>query len=178
MAIQRDALVQILLRERVRLTASAAVIARDVHAADDIFQQVVLAALQAVDGFHDASHVMAWALRAARHRALDIAERRRVVPLPDDVLDQLEAEWAEPEGGAVSDQAEALHRCLGRVVGPAREVLHLRYVDGLTAVAIASRLRRTADAVYQMLSRTHRALRQCVERELGRVDQPAEGGVV
>ena len=83
--------------------------------------------------------------------------------------------WADPEPGW-SDQAEALHRCLGQVAEPAREVLRLRYADGLSAVAIAGKLRRTVDAVYQMLSRTHRALRKCVERELARVDQPAEGG--
>jgi hypothetical protein len=45
-------------------------------------------------------------------------------------------------------------------------------------VAIAGKLRRTADAVYQMLSRTHRALRTCVEHELAHLDQPAEGGVL
>jgi RNA polymerase sigma-70 factor (ECF subfamily) len=176
MAIERDALVQILLRERVRLTATAAVVARDVHSADDIYQQVVLAALQAADSFRDTQHVLAWALRAARHRALDLAHRRRQVPLPDEVLDQMEADWVDAEA-AWSDRAEALHRCLSRVAGPAREVLRLRYGDGLTAVAIAGRLRRNVDAVYQMLSRTHRALRRCVESELGRVDQPAEGGV-
>jgi DNA-directed RNA polymerase specialized sigma24 family protein len=100
MAIERDALVQILLRERVRLTATAAVVARDVHSADDIYQQVVLAALQAADSFRDTQHVLAWALRAARHRALDLAHRRRQVPLPDEVLDQMEADWvdAEPPG--------------------------------------------------------------------------------
>jgi len=177
MAMERDAIVQILLRERVRLTASATVVARDVHAADDIFQQVVLAALQAAERFQDARHVLAWALRAARHRALDLAHRRRLVPLPEDVLDLLEADWAGPGPGDWSDRAEALHRCLGRVADPAREVLRLRYAEGMTAVAIAGRLRRTADAVYQMLSRTHRALRQCVEQELGSVDQPTRGGV-
>ena len=177
MGLERDAIVQVLLRERVRLTASAAAIARDVHAADDIYQQVVLAALQHADQLRDARHVVAWALRAARHRALDLAHRRRLVPLPDEVLDLMEADWADPDPGGWSDRAEALHRCLGRVADPAREVLRLRYADGLSAVAIACKLRRTADAVYQMLSRTHRALRKCVERELARVDQPAEGGV-
>jgi RNA polymerase sigma-70 factor, ECF subfamily len=49
----------------------------------------------------------------------------------------------------------------------------MRYVDGLTAVAIAGRLKRSADAVYQTLSRTHRALRNCVEQQLSRIDQPA-----
>jgi RNA polymerase sigma-70 factor, ECF subfamily len=175
MGMERDAIVQLLLRERVRLTACAVVIARDVHAADDIFQQVVLAALQAAEKFTDGRHVLAWALRAARHRALDLAHRRRLVALPDDVLDLMETDWADPESW--SDQAEALHRCLNRVAEPAREVLRLRYAEGMTAVAIARRLRRTADAVYQMLSRTHRALRQCVDQELGRVDEPAKGGV-
>ena len=176
MAIERDALVQILLRDRMRLTACAAVIARDVHAADDIYQQVVLAALQAADSFRDPRHVLAWALRAARHRAIDLAHRRRLVPLPDEILDQMEADWGDAEA-AWSDRAEALHKCLGRVAGPAREVLRMRYSDGLTAVVIAGRLRRTTDAVYQILSRTHRALRRCVEMEMGRLDQPAEGGV-
>ena len=177
MAMDRDAIVQILLRERVRLTACAAAVARDVHAADDIYQQVVLAALQHADQLQDARHVLAWALRAARHRAIDLAHRRRLVALPDEVLDLMEADWADPDPGAWSDRAEALHRCLGRVADPAREVLRLRYAEGLSAVAIAGKLRRTADAVYQMLSRTHRALRKCVERELSHVDQPAGGGV-
>jgi RNA polymerase sigma-70 factor, ECF subfamily len=177
MAMERDAIVQTLLRERVRLTASATVVARDVHAADDIFQQVVLAALQHGDQFRDARHILAWALRAARHRALDLANRRQLIPLPDEVLDLMESGWADPDPGAWSDRAEALHRCLGRMAEPAREVLRMRYADGLTAVAIAGKLRRTADAVYQTLSRTHRALRQCVEHELGRIDQPAGGGV-
>jgi RNA polymerase sigma-70 factor (ECF subfamily) len=175
MGLGRDAIVQVLLRERLRIMASATALVRDVHAADDIFQQVVLAALQAEESFRDRDHVVAWALRAGRHRALDLAGRRRLTPLPDEVLDQMEADWADPADW--SDQAEALHRCLGRLAGPARDMLRMRYADGLTAVAIAERLRRTADAVYQTLSRSHRALRRCVEQEIGRVDQPAEGGV-
>ena len=173
MAMERDTIVQILLRDRVRLTASAVVVARDVHAADDIFQQVVLAALQAADRFQDGRHVLAWALRAARHRALDLAARRRLVALPDDVLDLMEADWADP--GPWSDQAEALHRCLGHVADPpARSSgCGTRRDD---RGGHRWRLRRSADAVYQMLSRTHRALRQCVDQELGRVE-PAKGGV-
>jgi len=43
----------------------------------------------------------------------------------------------------------------------------MKYDDGLTAVVIAERLRRSADAVYQNLSRLHRALRDCIERKIG-----------
>ena len=42
--LEPDTIVQVLLRERLRVTALAAAVIRDVHAADDIFQQVVLAA--------------------------------------------------------------------------------------------------------------------------------------
>jgi RNA polymerase sigma factor (sigma-70 family) len=167
MTLEPDTIVQVLLRERLRVTALAAAVTRDVHAADDIFQQVVLAALESRAQFRGPDHVLAWALRAARHRAVDFARGRRLRSLPDDVLDLLEARWADPAGAAASDRGEALHRCLGRLTNSARELLQMRYAEGLTAVAVAERVRRTVDAVYQTLSRIHRSLRECVERELG-----------
>jgi RNA polymerase sigma-70 factor, ECF subfamily len=175
MAMERDAVVQVLLRERVRITTVASAIVRDVHSADDVFQQVVLSALQGPKDFQDAGHVIAWAVRAARHRATDLARKRQLVSLPEQVLDLLEAQWADPLMAGWSDRAEALHHCMGRLAPTARELLQMRYVDGLTAVVIADRLRRTSDAVYQTLSRIHRTLRDCVEQELRRADQPAGG---
>jgi RNA polymerase sigma-70 factor (ECF subfamily) len=175
--LEPDAVVQVLLRERRRVAAVATGIVRDVHAADDIFQQVVLAALESRGQFREPGHVLAWALRAARHRAVNLATRRRLRPLPDDVLDLLEARWADPAGGPVPDQVEALHRCLGKLAAPARDLLRMRYDDGLTAAAIAGRLRRTVDAVYQSLSRVHRSLRECIRRESARSPAPASGEV-
>jgi RNA polymerase sigma factor (sigma-70 family) len=166
MTLEPESIVQVLLRERLRVTALASAVTRDVHAADDIFQQVVLSALESRDQFRGPDHVLAWALRAARHRAVDFARSRRLRSLPDDVLDLLESRWTDPVGAAASDRGEALHQCLGRLTSSARELLQMRYAEGLTAVEVAARLCRTVDAVYQTLSRIHRGLRQCVEREL------------
>jgi RNA polymerase sigma factor (sigma-70 family) len=166
MLLQPDALVQVLLRERLRLTAIATAIIRDVHSADDIFQQVVLCALETRSGFHDSDHLLAWAFRATRHRAIDIARRRQLVSLPDEVLDLLESHWVEPN--AVSNPhllVEVLQRCLDKLTPHARELIRFRYDEGMSAVAIANRLSRTQDSVYQNLSRIHRALRSCVEQE-------------
>jgi RNA polymerase sigma factor (sigma-70 family) len=168
MALEVDAIVQTLLRERLRVTGLAAVIVRDTHAADDVFQQVVLAALEARGQFRDAAHVLAWGCRAARHRAVDLAKRRKLRCLPTEALDLLEAEWADPDRVGPSDRGEALHRCLDRLPDGPRSLLRMRYTDGLTAVAIAGKLHRTPDAVYQTLSRLHRSLRACVEGELAR----------
>jgi RNA polymerase sigma factor (sigma-70 family) len=177
MTLEPDTIVQVLLRERLRVTGLAAAVTRDVHAADDIFQQVVLAALESRAQFRGHNHVLAWALRAARHRAVDFARSRRLRSLPDDVLDLLEARWADPASAATSYRGEALHKCIGRLTTFAQELLQMRYAEGLTVTALAERLRRTVDAIYQTLSRTHRALRVCVERELHEHEAPDERGV-
>ena len=69
MTMKADEVVQVLLRCRLRIAGVAAAIARDVHAADDIFQQVVLSALEDKGHFRDSEHLLAWAVRAAKHRA-------------------------------------------------------------------------------------------------------------
>ena len=166
MTLELDVVVQVLLRERLRVTALAACVVRDVHAADDIFQQVVLAALESRGEFHDAEHVLAWSLRAARHRALDCARKKQIRPLPDEILDLLEAPTSNPAGVAWTDRGEALHLCLDRLAPSARGLLQMKYGEGLTAPTIAARLRRSADAVYQSLSRIHRLLRECVQQRL------------
>lgn len=174
MVVEPDTIVQVLLRERLRVTALAVTVVRDVHAADDIFQQIVLAALEARSHFRDADHVLAWAFRAARHRALDLARGRHLRSLPDEVLDLLEARCSDPAAAPGSDLGEALHHCLDRLGPPARELLRMKYADGLAAAAIADKTRRTVGAVYQNLCRIHRSLRECVERELAREAAPRE----
>jgi len=166
MDLEPDTIVQVLLRERLRVTALAVAVVRDVHAADDIFQQVVLSALEAAPRFRDVDHVLAWSFRAARHRALDLARHRRLQSLPEEVLDLLESRCVDESLSTETDRGEALHRCLARLASPARELLQMRYVDGLSATTIADRQHRTTGAVYQKLCRIHRALRECVEHDL------------
>jgi RNA polymerase sigma-70 factor, ECF subfamily len=96
-------IVQVLLRERLRVTALATAIVRDAHTADDIFQQVVLSALEAKSQFREVNHVLAWALRAARHRALDLARDQHLCPLPDQILDLFESPVGNPAESAWSD---------------------------------------------------------------------------
>lgn len=165
MGLEADIIVSFLLRHRLRLVASATGIVRNPHDADDVFQQVVLAALESRDQLRDADHLLAWAVRAVRHRAIDAARRKHLRNLSDRVLDLLAAEWGDPSGGVPSDRADALWGCLGKLTPAARTLMKLRYFDGLPVPLIAERMGRTPEAVYQLLSRTHRALRACVEVE-------------
>jgi RNA polymerase sigma-70 factor (ECF subfamily) len=176
--MDENAVVQVLLRERRRLTAAVTAVLRDVHAADDVFQQVVLDALKSRDQFREPDHLVAWALRAARHRAVDLLRVRRASVLDDAALAALEEHWASLPAGEVPARVEALERCLDRLPQHNREVLRLRYEEGLRCAEVAARLRRTAEAVYQSLSRLHRALRDCIEHELSRAERlPARKAV-
>ena len=177
MGLEPDAVVQVLLRGRLRMAALVTAVVRDGHAADDIFQQVVLSALERRAQFRDSAHVLAWSLRAARFRAIDLARQRRLRSLSDAMLDRLECRWAGLSEEDLSDHARALHQCLDKLPAPARGLLRLRYDEGLSCTVIAARLGRTLDAVYQTLSRTHRTLRACVERGVRQFDEAGRGEV-
>ena len=164
--LEPDTIVQVLLRERLRIAASAALIVRDCHAADDIFQQVVLLALEHRAEIRDRGHLLAWSLRTTRHKAVDWLRGRRLRPLPNEVLDLLEVDWQDVGGVGCPDQTDALRRCVGKLGDQARGLLQMKYADGLSVAVMADRLHRSTDAVYQRLSRLHRALRACVEREM------------
>jgi len=166
MGLSPNTIVQILLRERVRVSAFVMAILRDANAADDVFQQVVLQALEGHEHFREPEHLLAWALRVARHRALDALPRHAPRCLDGPVLELLEQQWAAAPADDVPARVEALHRCLEKLPAAARELLRLRYEDGLRCTTVADRLGRTVDAVYQSLSRLHRQLRQCVEGRL------------
>lgn len=171
MGLDPNSVVEVLLRERLRVVASAVGILRDVHAADDIFQQVVLQALQAREQFKERDHLIAWALRAARHRALDQLQKRGAICLDESVLDLLEGQWASVSHEDLSIRVESLHHCMEKLPPPARRLLQLRYVDGLRCNVVADRLGRTVDAIYQNLSRIHRQLRECIEQRLKRAER-------
>lgn len=165
---------EVLLRERVRITAAARLVLHDPNSADDVFQQVVLLALQSPADWADAGHLVAWAVRTARHRALNAARDRRRVVLDADVLDELTADLGAVPSEVLRARTEALARCLEAVPADGKRVLRLRHADGLSGATIADRLGRSVDAVYQQLSRLHRQLRRCVERRTA--DPGGEGG--
>ena len=167
MDLEPDTIVQVLLRERLRVTALAAAVVRDVHAADDIFQQVVLAALEVAARFRDTDHVLAWSFRAAASSPRSGPQQAVAVAAGRGARSARIARWVDASLAAETDRGEALHRCMGRLGSPARELLQMKYVEGLSAATIADRQRRTAGAVYQNLCRIHRMLRECVERRHG-----------
>ena len=69
------------------------------------------------------------------------------------------------------DKIATTHQKLSVELGTAREVVTLRYGEGMKSQAIADKLGRRVETVYKAITRAHAGLKKCVERRL-----KSEGG--
>lgn len=139
----------------------------DHHDAEDATERTFLAALSAIDRFRDEGATFrSWLFRIAHNQianALRSRARRRASRLdgvPEPIAD------ADParEAGA-TDDARRLRRALAELSDDRRQVIVLRFVDGLSAREIGAVLERSAGAVRVLQHRALRELAQILDAE-------------
>lgn len=139
----------------------------DMHAADDLLQEVS-SVLWEKFGQYDASRPFGrWALGIARLEVLKWRQRlaRSREVLSEETVRML-ADTVAEEAGEVDERKTHLRRCLEKVQQRTRQVLELRYWQALPIKQIAERLGKSVAAIEMVLVRARRALRRCVERRL------------
>jgi RNA polymerase sigma-70 factor (ECF subfamily) len=155
-----------LLRERAKLLGYIWAIVRDHHLAEDVFQDVTVLAMERAGEIRNDDHLMLWARKAARFKALELLRKKARLPLAldGDVLELLEAEWAGVDSFAIADEVDHLRACIDRLTPHARRILHLRYTAGLTGIQVAGVVNVKVSSVYVALTRIHQALEDCIRR--------------
>ena len=110
--------------------------------AEDAQQEVWLAVYRHLRGLADPGAFRTWLFRTTRHRAIDFLRRRKReheliddVPVDTVAIPATDSE-GEVEGGPIDE--EALTAALMAMPPPQREVMLLRYRDGLSYQEIAS----------------------------------------
>jgi RNA polymerase sigma-70 factor (ECF subfamily) len=168
MAIEENVIVKTLLQERVRLSAGIWAVVRETHATEEIYQDVIVKALASRAKINDEKHLVAWARRTGRNLAIDHLRRHRdrYVVLEETTLDLLQEGLRGRETDELDNRLDALHLCLDKLPSRTREVLDLRYGKGFQGTKVAGMMNRTVDAIYQVLSRAHHSLRDCIEKQL------------
>jgi RNA polymerase sigma-70 factor (ECF subfamily) len=168
MAVQQDVVVQLLLKHRGKLLGVIRAMVSDEHLAEDIFQEVSIAAINKCGEISDVEHFAPWVRQAARFQALIALRNRNRLPraLSEDVLDALEAHWRQFDRQADAEISEALRICLDRLSPYARQLIEARYVHHKRGNDLATALKRSLNTVYVALSRVHNALRDCLNQKL------------
>jgi RNA polymerase sigma-70 factor, ECF subfamily len=130
---------RVLLQERAKLLAYIWAIVRDEHLAEDVFQDVSLLAIDKREEIHGEEVLMPWLRRTARYRALHAVQSRKQRPvlLSEGILDALDECWEKYDAITAPTLVDALRHCMSRLTTHAREIITLRYVEGLNGAQVA-----------------------------------------
>ncbi|MBI1800447.1 MAG: sigma-70 family RNA polymerase sigma factor [Chloroflexi bacterium] len=137
---------------------------RDRALAEDLAADVFVNALRAIASYEDRGfELAAWLFRIAHNRLTD--HLRRTMVRGSDSLDELEEEQdisllagqdAEPAHGEAMD----LRRALEQLNPTQRQVIHLRFMEGLTSEQVARIMGKSAGAIKILQYRALKTLKR------------------
>ena len=136
---------------------------------DEVMQEVSLVAWRKFPTLDDRGLFARWACLIARY---EILKRRRMhardrLTLDEDVI-QLLADEAVEESPLRQRQLAALDDCIAKLPRDRRELALAAYAPGASKKILATQLRRTEAALYQLLARIRMELWRCMEQSLAR----------
>lgn len=163
------------LVERHHRGVRACLVARmnDPHEAEDLAQEVFVTAFRKLADYDPARPMAPWlrsiALNLLRNhwrkfRAQAIGGNTELAELLDQQIAVECASEREPLLHA------ALHDCLERMDGPARELLHRRYGDEESVRELSDRLQRGYSALTMQLHRLREVLAECIGRKMEKIE--------
>jgi RNA polymerase sigma-70 factor (ECF subfamily) len=127
-------------------------------AAEDLLQETLLEAVRSAASFRGDAALSTWLCAIARRRLARHYERERRNEVARAGLRLALAPDRDLEVGATEDRDEVV-RALGRVSPTYRQVLVLKYLDGLSVEEIASEMGRSRVQVQSLLQRARDRLR-------------------
>jgi RNA polymerase sigma-70 factor (ECF subfamily) len=140
--------------------------------AEDALQETFLQIWRTAPDYRASlSPPMAWLGLIVRSRSLDLLRRRKAErehltdPIDDAMADTLEGDSPNPmDTRLASQQAWALHQCLGKLENRQREVVSLAYLRDLSHGELAQQLKLPLGTVKTWIRRGLDQLRQCMAR--------------
>ncbi|MFK7788205.1 MAG: sigma-70 family RNA polymerase sigma factor [Phycisphaeraceae bacterium] len=171
MPVQIEHIVEALHQHRSSLIGYAWVVVGDAQLADDVFQDVSLAAIRKAEQIVDAEHIVPWLRQAIRLRGLELRRNRgrHAAYLSPEVLDLFENYVSNAARATETDRMASLRRCIDTMPKHSRDLLALRYEQDLKPAEIAEQLGKSDQAIYKAIKRIHVALAHCIKDRLGSI---------
>ena len=162
--MERSQILKILMPQRTKQIALAWSILRQTQLAEDAYQDMLAKVFQNESTFEGPRHLRDWSWKVLRNRCYEVLRQQKYQPalLDEAVLDLIDAELESRDAGDIAERADALHQCLQSLTTNSREIVRLRYFEGLQGKQVAESLGRKPDAVYKALQRIYAALAECI----------------
>jgi len=160
----------VIFRRALQITANH-------HDAEDVLQETLLKGFTHIAKFRGDSQLSTWLVRIGLNEAIMTLRKRRYdVPLDPDASSSRPTEGTasaikSEDGGTDSrivrtELKGLLHKALHRLPARARQVLHLRYLEGYTIEETAERLNLSRGSVKAYACRSRARLRKELRRLL------------
>ena len=160
-----DAFVRLLGQNQRRIFLYVMSMVPNWNDAEEIIQETNLVIWREFRGSSRGTNFTAWACKVAFHQVL--AWRKRVkrsrLEFSPAFLDAV-ADEASAASEVLEERSQCLARCIERLPADRRQLLRLRYSDGLAIDAIARQLARTEEAIYRGAQPHSPGMHECVTR--------------
>ena len=141
----------------------------DVHAAEDLLQELAERMWRKFDQYDMRRPFVAWGIGFARLLAMEWRRRQRRLPLPlDEQTLELLATQAAEDAPHHDERLDALRECLKQLTDRQRAALRLRYQEAIPVAAIARSWNRSQMAIYKVLKHINSLLLDCISQSLAR----------
>ena len=147
-------------------------VGRDEAVAEDLVQEVFLAALDSLDKFRGDCQLYTWLRSIALHKINDFYRHQAREPKPEKSsldFNALELEQIGDDGQAIlttmesEEIRESVHQALADLPQDYQEVLVLKYLQDMPVLAISQIMGRSPKSVEGLLSRARKAMRANLE---------------
>ncbi|TWT75037.1 sigma-70 family RNA polymerase sigma factor [Allorhodopirellula solitaria] len=149
----------------------------DWMAVDDVLQEAGVTMWEKIAQLDSADGFLPWArviVRLKCHSAINSTRRRRLV-LSDQAIKLLSVEIDTVDRERYETSLNALQDCLQKLSPQQRDIVLAPYRDGIEVQDIATRIGKSANALYKQLGRLREKVFACVELAL-KIDT-SEGGL-
>jgi RNA polymerase sigma-70 factor (ECF subfamily) len=168
-----DAFVRLLGQNQRRIFLYVISLVPNVNEAEEVIQETNLVLWREFGQFQPGTNFAAWACKVAFHQVLAWRKKKQRDRLEfSPAFLEVVAEESAAAADVLEERSQALAGCVAKLPANHRDLIRLRYAEGLSVEAIADKLDRTVDAVYRALSRIRHTVHECVTHSLAQGSRP------
>jgi RNA polymerase sigma-70 factor, ECF subfamily len=171
---RHDEFVELLSQHRSQVFGYIYALLRNLNDAEDVYQETALVLWRKFDEYVPGTHFVRWACAVARNSVAAFSKRERrnrryFSP-------EFQEELAAIQASVVQEDADltqaALVDCMKKLPEGDRRLVETCYGAGHSFKDVAEQLGRSAQSIYDALSRIRRQLMACIDRTTARVNHP------